>query len=110
VCSSDLIFAYLLVTGKETLLFSVTSLQFNWILLTSGLLLIYVLTWYNGLKHTNVSLATSVLLLGSPITLALNYLSGTVVGAFQLLGSIMIMLGVFVFAYFSEKRQTTWKA
>lgn len=76
----------------------------GWVLFTSGLLLIYVITWYEGLRTVNVSVATCILMLGSVITSALQFLfSGTVLSLTQGVGLVFIVLGVFTVALLSEK-------
>ena len=55
--------------------------QWGWVLFTAALLLGYVLTWYVGLKQVPVTVATCILLLGSPITTLLQLANGTPFGA-----------------------------
>lgn len=66
------IFAYLLSTGKAGTITSLSTEQWIVTLVASLFLIGYVLTWYNGLKHVPVTLATAILLLGAPITTLLN--------------------------------------
>ena len=84
-----LLTAFLLATGQFNLLMSFTLPQLGWIALTSIFLLGYVLTWYNGLKTVKVSVATSILLLGSALTALLNYVYAF---NFSVLGSLGILL------------------
>ncbi len=67
------IFLFLLASGKSSLLLSVSGDQLLWILFTSALLVAYLMAWYNGLKHVDVSVATAILLIGSPITSLLSF-------------------------------------
>ena len=58
-------------------------------------LLLYVLTYYNGLKLVNVTTATSVLSIGAPITslLALAF-KGQQINPYQIYGVMLIFTGV----------------
>ena len=91
------IFAFLAATGKAPLIFSLTQNQIGWIIITSMLLLAYVLTWYSGLKHVDVSTATAVLTLGSPVTMLLSFaFSSTAVTIVDTLGIMLVFAGVFL--------------
>ncbi len=74
--------------------------QVSWMIITSILLFGYVITWYSGLKHIPVSLATIILLLGSPITTLLSFIQTgavswqEVLGIGLALGGIVSILGV----------------
>lgn len=94
---SAFIMAYLYFSGKMQVFSTLTSSQVTWIFISAGMLSLYVLTWYNGLKNTDVSVATSILLLGSPITTLLNLGSSTAISLFQIAGNIMLVLGVLAF-------------
>ena len=96
------ILAFLFATGKAPLLATITSSQLLWILVSSAMLLCYVTTWYNGLKHVKVSVAASILLLGSPITTLLNFAYGSAISLNQAAGILLIAAGVFVAVYFIE--------
>ncbi len=92
--------AFLILSDKAPLILSVTSSQLLWILITSGLLLAYVVMWYNGLKLVSVSLATTILLIGSPITTLLSFaFSSAIVTPFEAVGMILIASGVILAAY-----------
>ncbi len=84
-------------TGQAGLVMSLNLEQIGWLLISSVILFGYVSTWYSGLKYVPVSLAATVLLLGSPITtlLSLIFLGGSVVFG-QILGIILITLAVFL--------------
>ena len=100
------ILLFLLFTGKSELFLTVTTQQLGWILLTSVFLFGYVLTYYNGLKLVNVSVATSILLLGSPITLILDFFFlDKVMTALQLFGILLIIFGVASLVYLVEQRK-----
>jgi drug/metabolite transporter (DMT)-like permease len=93
------ILTYLIFTGKAQLLANITIPQIQWILIASGMLVLYVFTWYNGLKHVDVSLATAVLLLGSPITTIIGFASGAMINIEQGFGMLLLVFGVVVYMY-----------
>jgi drug/metabolite transporter (DMT)-like permease len=97
------ILIFLLFTNKIPLLLSLAPKQIFWILATSILLLLYVTTYYNGLKTVKVTTATSILLLGSPITLLLNsiFLEKTI-NLSQSTGILSIFTAVIIMIYFLE--------
>lgn len=72
---SALIAAFLLFTGRISMISAINPAQIGWIAITSLFLFGYTFTWYNGLKHIPVSIATVILMAGSPITTLLNALS-----------------------------------
>ncbi|MEA2036270.1 MAG: DMT family transporter [Nanoarchaeota archaeon] len=99
------IMAYMLVTGKFTMIFTINVAQFSWILLSAPFLLFYVITWYTGLKHVKVTTATSILLLGSPITTLLSFaFLGKMVDIMQLFGIVLILSGIVSMILFMEKK------
>ena len=100
---SIFIIAFLATTSKLTLITTLTLNQFSWILITAVFLLLYVFTWYNGLKHVKVTTATCILLLGSPITTILSaiFLQTTITFT-QILGITLISAGVIITIYFLE--------
>jgi len=65
--------AYLTITGQIGQIITLNTNQWMITLIATAFLLAYVVTWYNGLKHVPVSLATAILLIGSSITTLLNY-------------------------------------
>jgi drug/metabolite transporter (DMT)-like permease len=92
---SIFIFVYMAFTGKVGLISTISFSQAGWVLVTSIFLLLYVMTWYNGLKYVNVSVAAPVLLLGSVITTGLNFVfSGAAVSAGQAAGIGMLLVGL----------------
>lgn len=89
------ILIFLFFTGKISLVSSFTVPQIGWILITSVILYGYVMTYYNGLKLIPVSLASSILVLGSPITTILSFIFfGKGVAILQIIGGILIFSGV----------------
>lgn len=106
---SILIFAYLVLTGQAPQLLSLNLPQLGWIALTSVLLFGYVITWYNGLKHVPVSVATTILLLGLPITTALTAVNAgkiipqDIFSGFLILTGLLIILGIKAFKSITGK-------
>ncbi|MCP3682429.1 MAG: DMT family transporter [bacterium] len=89
------ILAFLLLTGNIIAVATLTVQQLLWVLVTSAFLLLYVLTWYNGLKYLKVYVATSILLLGSVITTILSVLfTGTAITLSQAFGMLLLVSGV----------------
>jgi drug/metabolite transporter (DMT)-like permease len=89
------IFAFLVLSGKAQLLTAISPGQVEWILITAGMLALYVITWYNGLKYVDASLATAVLLLGSPVTTLLA--SGAAMTLDKAFGSFLLVAGIVTF-------------
>lgn len=101
---SFFIFTYLPFTGVASDLYKISAEQWWWILLTSVFLLGYLLTWYNGLKHVPVSLATSILLLGAPVTTILNNLQmNTIPKPAQITSLLTMTVAIALFAYINAK-------
>jgi len=94
---SLLLFSIVIITGKLNLLFSLTSAQILYTTISATLLLLYVLTWYWGLKHINLSKASTILLISPVITLILSvlFLEEQIL-LIPLLGSILILVGALV--------------
>lgn len=88
------ILGYLSVTGQIGLMNQLTAGQIGWTAITAILLFGYVMTWYNGLKYIPASLATAILLIGSPITTFLSLISGGGITTKQILAIIFILAGI----------------
>jgi drug/metabolite transporter (DMT)-like permease len=98
---SIFILAYLAATGQIQKVSSINPIQIGWVLVTAIFLFGYVVTWYRGLEKIPVTVATSVLLLGSPITTAMNIMSGGSMNIRDILSNILILAGVIIIAIFS---------
>ena len=86
--------------GKLDLLFALSISQITNIMISTVILLGYVLFWYWSLKFINVSKATTILLLAPVVTLILGIIMlNEPVSEIQLLGSAIILIG----AYFVTK-------
>ena len=90
------ILIFLSVTGQATSIASLNLNQISWIFVTSILLSGYVITWYGGLKFIPVSQATAILLLGSPITTLLSFISGGIIGIQEIAASLFIAVGILI--------------
>ena len=94
---SFFILIYLGATGQLGLFGSLNAGQIGWTLIASVLLFGYVFTWYSGLKHVPLSIATAILIVGSPITTFLSALSGAKIGFNEVFSAFLILIGaVFV--------------
>ncbi len=87
------ILVFLVFTGNAGSLKTITPMQIGWIVLTSVLLFLYVLTWYAGLKLVKATTATCILLLGSVITTTLSFITGAPVTLMQAVGMLFIVGG-----------------
>jgi drug/metabolite transporter (DMT)-like permease len=93
---------YLGWTGQTAGFLELNSAQLSWILLTSGLLFLYVTTWYTGLAEVEVSAATCILLLGSPVTSLLSMTTGSTITLAQSAGILLLLSGVVLVIGFSH--------
>lgn len=94
---SFFILLFLITTGRIGAIAAVTPAHLGWIAVTSIFLFGYVTTWYVGLRRLKASAATSILLLGGPITALLTLTtSGTVFVPTQVAGTILLIGGVII--------------
>ena len=87
--------AYLAASNQLGAMGGLGGASLPWILVSAVLLLAFVSTWYAGLKHVDLSVATSVLVLAFPITWALQMV--VVPAKFDLVaavGAVVVVLGV----------------
>ena len=90
-------------TGRIETALSLTMPQLSWILLTSAFLFLYVVSWYYALQKLKASVATSILLLGSPITTLLSMaFLGADVTIGQAFGMLMIVAGIVMAVWFTQ--------
>lgn len=86
---------YLLVTAQWGAVPSFSAGQWGWVAISAVLLAAFVTSWYAGLKHVDLGVATSALVLGFPITWALTLaLRGGPLLLSEALGAAAIVLGV----------------
>lgn len=97
---SFLLFLFLVSQGRLISLAGLSAAQWGWTLLTSGLLLGYVLTWYTALKYAPATYVAALLV---PATLVTNILSAIFVthsfGGFPLISSLFYLGGILIFIY-----------
>lgn len=102
---SLVLFAIIFILGKSDLLFSLTFQQILYIVISGSFLLLYVLTWYWGLKYINLSKASTILLIAPVISLVLGVVwLNEQVFALQLVGSVLILAGAFVITRVKSER------
>lgn len=88
---------YLGVTGEYGALATVSGPQWSWVGISALLLAAFVATWYYGLRTVDLGVATSILVLGFPITWALTVaVRGSAVPAAALAGALLVTAGVVV--------------
>ncbi|HLD02077.1 MAG TPA: DMT family transporter [Candidatus Nanoarchaeia archaeon] len=100
---SVFIMIFLGATNQLGLVKTLGASQVLWTLFTAALLLGFVMTWYNGLKEVNVTTATSILLLGSPVTTLLNAVTLGQITGLEVIGTALLLCGVIVMLAFNEK-------
>jgi len=89
---SIFIILFWLITGQAHLVTTLNLEQWGWTMITAVFLFGYLTTWYTGLKYIKVSVAATILLLASPITILLSLLiSGQTLVLSQVLGMILIV-------------------
>ncbi|VVB81404.1 EamA-like transporter family protein [uncultured archaeon] len=89
------IIVFLAVNGSISQILSLSVSHVEWVLFTSILLLLYVTTWYEGLRTIDVSTATCILLLGSVITTGLQFAFGDATPTIaQAIGVVLLIAGV----------------
>lgn len=93
---SIFILLFLAASGQTDSILQLSSDQTVWILVTAALLFGYTVSWYNGLKFLPVSVASAILLLGSPITTFLSLVAGGKIISRDLFSGFLITSGVFI--------------
>lgn len=98
------IWIYMYATGQAETVASLTFSQMNWILITTLLLLGYVMTFYHGLKYVPAHVATSILAIGAPITFLLSAVFlDKAVSSRQIFGMLIIAAGILIITRFVAK-------
>jgi drug/metabolite transporter (DMT)-like permease len=69
---SIIILVYLLISGQASLMLTLTTRQWSWLLIGGAFLFGYVLTFYHGLKRLTAAEASAVITLAVPITTILT--------------------------------------
>ncbi len=89
------LFVYLGATAQLGAIGHFTGGQWEWVALSAILLTAFVGTWYAGLKRTELGIATSVLVLGFPVTWLLTVtVQGAPLVLAQVAGAIVVSAGV----------------
>ena len=89
-----LLFGFLILAGNFYLLFSINQTQLVYILMSTALLFVYILSYYWSIKHINVSKASTILLVSPIITLFLGVIFlNEPAPPLQLIGSLIILVG-----------------
>ncbi len=98
---------YLALTMQFGAVGALTGGQWTWVLISAVLLAAFVGTWYAGLKRVDLGVATSVLVLGFPVTWVLSVLvAGRSFTLTQAAGAAAVVGGVVVVVGFTLLRQT----
>jgi len=83
---------YLVATGKVATVATLTAEQWWWAIVTGGLLSAYVGTWFAALQRAPASLVTAILVLGAPVTAALQgFQSGNIPAVPVLAGQGLVL-------------------
>ncbi len=102
--------AYLLLTGGWGSVAGFSRGEWTWVGISAALLAAFVLTWYPGLARVDLGVATTVLVLGFPISWALDVLvTGSSVGPLAALGAATVAAGVLV-ALGARYLRAAWRA
>lgn len=89
--------AFLGITGGFATVAGYTSAQWTWVGISGLLLAAFVGTWYAGLARIDVGVATSILVLGYPVTLLVSSLAThTVAPVYPVVGAVLVAIGVVV--------------
>lgn len=89
--------------GKLSLIQDLAIIHWQWILITAVLLLAFVLSWYASLRYVSVSIATSILALGGPITAVLGLMfQGKTLPFIELASLFLTIAGVIMIVGFRE--------
>ncbi len=88
------ILVFLVMSGNIAGMFYLSLPQVGWILFTSVLLLLYVVTWYAGLSYMPASLAAALLVFGSAVTTVLSFGYSGIFNVGDMLAVFFILAGV----------------
>ncbi len=96
---------YLALSGRLEVLAGLTPTQWFWALVTGLPLAGYVATWFAALKRAPASVVTSVLVLGAPITAALQAIAnGAVPAPGAVVGQLLIVAAALGLAVLAARR------
>ncbi len=99
--------AYLAVTSQVGTVGALTGAQWQWLVISAVLLTAFVGVWYAGLQRVDLGVATSVLVLGFPITFLLSVgFQGSAFTLAQVAGTVVVAAGVGLAVGRSQLRET----
>ena len=99
--------AYLAVTSQVGAVGALTGAQWQWLVISAVLLTAFVGVWYAGLQRVDLGVATSVLVLGFPITFLLSVgFQGSAFTLAQVAGTVVVAAGVGLAVGRSHFRET----
>jgi drug/metabolite transporter (DMT)-like permease len=91
------LFGLLLLSSNFYSLFSLSQIQWGYILISTAILFAYILTYYWSIKYINVSKASSILLISPVITLVLGVVFlNEPAPEIQIIGSLIILAGAYL--------------
>jgi len=97
---------FLAVTGKLGIVAGLRPEQWTWALLTGGLLAGYVATWFAALQRAPASAVTAILVIGAPVTAALQAAStGSVAIGPAILGQALVLVAGGAIALLTLRRR-----
>ncbi|MDP2933521.1 MAG: EamA family transporter, partial [bacterium] len=103
IIGSLVLFLFVIWRGGASAIYVLNFQQWGWTILTSALLLGYVLTWYTALKHAPVTYVATLLV---PATLITNVLSAVFVthvfSGLQVVSSILFVAGAALIITFAR--------
>src|SRR3972149_5021396 len=109
VLGSIILFAVALFQNKAQMMTGLNIAQWSWTLLTSALLLGYVLSWYTALKYAPTTVVASLLV---PATLITNILTAIFVTHqmpnIQIISNVLLAAGAVLLIYATAKRQKAY--
>ena len=98
---------YLAISGQLGGIAAMTGGQWEWAAISAVLLAAFVATWYAGLQRVELGVATSVLVLGFPITWALSLaIRGGTLDPLPAIGAAAVAVGVAVAIGLAQWRAT----
>jgi drug/metabolite transporter (DMT)-like permease len=97
--------AYLALTSQYGAVAAMSGAQWTWVAISALLLTAFVLTWYAGLQRVDLSVATSMLVLGFPVTFLLGILAkGAHFTLDEAIGAAAVVAGAVVIAGWRQWR------
>lgn len=95
---------FLALSSQMNFIAELSPVQFQWIILTSIPLFLFVIAFYSGLKTVPVSKATAMLMIGQPVTLMLSlFFLGRALSFNEAIGILLTLIAIIALfaSYFS---------